>query len=435
MRTGVDVSDPAFRERLRRLCEPAGLDAEELARRSGVSVRVVRGLLAGTRTRASRRTVDALAAALRTSGDALLHGEHTPPRARKRRRLAWLAAGLLVVAAAGLLLPGRVRSPRPVVDAPCEGRQITLRDPRTGHREWSEHLSRPLSLAVIGPWRRNDLLVYGTRPSGVDGGRLYVRPLRHPKRLLETFTMTPRGLYPADIAGTGSFGPGPTGGAVACRSTCTPDIAGDGDPEMIVCWGFDPWYPACIALYRRVPAGLEEAATYFTCGALRDVIAKDIDGDGKDEVVFLSINNAIAYQGVMVTVLDDTHWSGAAVDSLSAKTHWAGPDVAADGCLARVVFPHFAPEYMDALSLRRLDARHLDVSRAPDGDLRIGFDIDSPAWLRITLDGRLEPVACEPTPEIDRRLPPALRRKFHGGYVDRWLATRVHFGAARVDGR
>ncbi len=444
MASSVDVSHPEFRERLNRLCAQAGLDAIELARRSGVSVRVVRDLMVGTRTRASRRTLDALATTLRTSTEALLAGApdgvvaQGPAATRTwwKRHGGLVAIGVIgaVVLVACLLV--KRRDPDLVFNVTCDGRQIELRDRRSATPAWRDRLTSPVSIAVIGPWHRDNLAIYGTRAGGVDAGRLYVRALRHPERLLQTITLSPRGLYPAEIATTGSFGPVSSCEPSNCDCARMPDIDGDGEHEIVVKWGFDPWYPACLALYERsTDGGIDETHAYFTCGAIRDVYAGDIDGDGKDEVVFLSTNNARAYQGAMITVLDDTHWSGAAIDSLSAATHWAAPGIAADGCLARVILPQFSPELMTALDCMRLEPAGLEVSHTPDGELRIRMTINAPSWMTITLDGRLEPIDVQLTDVLDRQLPAALSAQFHNGYVEKWLATRVHFGAARVDGR
>jgi transcriptional regulator with XRE-family HTH domain len=441
---GVDVSRPEFRERLNRLCEQTGLDATELARRSGVSVRVVRDLMAGTRTRASRHTLDALAATLRTPTETLLTGapgEIVAPAAAPaapwwKRHRGLVTIG--IIGAVALLVCLRVgrHDPDLVFNVTCEGRQIELRDRQSMKTAWRDRLTSPVSIAVIGPWARDNMAVYGTRAGGVESGRLYVRALRRPKQLVQTITMTPRGLYPAEIATNGSFGPVSSCEPSNCQCARMPDVDGDGEREIVVKWGFDPWYPACLALYKRSKdAGIEEMRAYFTCGAIRDVYAGDIDGDGKDEVIFLSTNNARAYEGAMVTVLDDDHWSGAAIDSLSAATHWAGPGVAGDGCLARVIFPQFSPDLMTALGAMRLEPAGLEVSHTPDGELRIRMTINTPPWMVITLDGRLDPIDVELTDVLDRQLPAALSARFHQGYVEKWLATRVHFGVARVDGR
>ncbi len=434
MSRSIDI-DPATLARYREAAGAQGLDEDTIARRAGLSRRVVREVFAGRRTRIAERSARRLERVLLGTGAPGVPAVPTGTTRRERRR--GLAVTILaIVIAAGFAAVRLInRPPDPVLIYRCEGRELGVRDARSGKVLWDSTFTSRSMFAAIAPWKESAMVIHGTRNDGRGGGRLFGRDLATGSPLWDTEIPheAAQALFPREIADTGHFFPdNTTGDPMDCESLCAADFDGDGVDDIVIEWMYEPWYPACITWYGIEPDDphrLIEKGRYFTCGSVLEVGTHDVDGDGIPGAYVESTNNATGYQGAMLTFLDSGHWSGGSIDSVSARTHWRATPALEDGSLARIVFPAFDADIMRALALDRLDL----LSTRIDGDtitVEIGLSLGPMAIVR--LNACLDVIDVHAAPDADELLasaPDAVRRRFNDTYLSAWVRRRARFGS------
>ena len=448
----VDVSHPDFQARLARLCSERGFDASSLSRASGVSQKVVSGLLRGKRSTAAERVLERLAAALGVSYEHLVHGlqadaasntpahEALPTRKAMPRTLAFAIAGVIAVGTV-VATRGVFRSRALELDANCMGFVIGVRD-RDGNPTWIRSTESSLTLATESEWYGARVAIYGTATQVESGGRLVVRDFATGDSL---WSAIPDGAmihdwYRPEIAETGHFEPHSSCNEWPdCHNLCFVDIDGDARRDLVVRWQWVPWFPTLVTMYPGFGSNGEhdEPRYYATSGVVTFVKAVNIDDDPAMEVVCAATNNASVIQGVMLFVLDGDHWSGGTVDSLSELSHWAPNHGIKDGSLARVVFPQFDNEFMLGFDQIRLDPAELAIGRGANGELRfeLGIGNNPLPWVTLTLDARLEPIGLVVNPDARARLnaaSPGLGDRFDDAFVRQWLERRMRLGVADI---
>jgi hypothetical protein len=178
----------------------------------------------------------------------------------------------------------------------------------------------------------------------------------------------------------------------SCRTYGYPDIDGDGTPEILVRFTHGLYYPTAVCL---VDAQGNRRSQYATKGHVLALEYEDIDGDGKDEIIGSGTNNAKAYQGGMLFVLDDVHAHGATIDQ--DCNPWSTQP---DSALVRVVLPQFPRVYMDHIEAVRLSAGKIQAFRNANGKARLSCEIGGPdpeMQLLVHFDEGLRPIGAEPT--------------------------------------
>lgn len=298
--------------------------------------------------------------------------------------------------------------------------QIWVRDLNTKNVLWSQRYEGNQVEAVQRVmWDGREYVAYGLSGAGPDCGALFVRDLATGELRWRD------GPHAGEAARV--FGPRDTaGGTFLCSSLARADIDGDGVDELIGNFHHTKWYPAYLRIYR---ADGSVVGCYFNRGAIDEMCAADIDGDGKDEVIASGTNNTPAYQGATVFILDDTHHSGASVDSLSTLA----PGLA-DSCVARVVFPAFEKRYMDRMSCIRLRARALRTYRTPGGETRIQCTVGTDAYgvVVLDLDAGLDVLSWGIADTLDEHVQqwaPTERDTFEQDYIPQWLRRVYRYGA------
>ncbi|HET6347954.1 MAG TPA: hypothetical protein VFH88_02625, partial [Candidatus Krumholzibacteria bacterium] len=285
------------------------------------------------------------------------------------------------------------------------------------------------------------VVIYGTRATDTSEGVLAACDLATgnqvwthvlPASLLE-------GWYGRELIDSGRMQPDASD-ASRCGEILFTDVDADGADDMIVRWQLIPWYPTLVTWYPggSWPSRGDEALhVYRTSGRVNFVRAVNLDSDAKMEVVLAGCNNAPVYEGAMITILDDTHWSGASFDSLSSRDQWGGSVHHEDGSLARVVFPAFSTSVMSALGVRRLDVPSLVTmphDRTHAARLVVGIGDERDAMVIVTLDANLNLInflVPESARDRLRLVSPRVAETFNDGYVRRWLKQRRVFRSAR----
>jgi len=434
MSRSVDV-DPATLARYREAASAQGLDEDTIARRAGLSKRVVREVFTGRRTRIAERSARRLERVLLGTGAPGVPGV-APETPRRRRPVAVTVPTILLLLSVGYFAMRLLhRQPDPVLIYECQERELGVRDARSGKVLWDSTLSARSMFASIAPWKESRMLIHGTRNDGMGGGKLFGRDLATGAVLwdLEIPHEDVLPLFPAEIVNTGHFFPDDTQhDPFDCERLCTADFDGDGVDDIIIKWQYEPWYPVCVAWYTIAPGDtrrLVEKGRYFTCGSVLEVGTHDVDGDGIPGVYVQSTNNATGYQGAMLTFLDATHWAGGSIDSVSARTHWRYPSAIEDGSLARIVFPAFDASIMRALNIDRLD---LTATRIEGDTLAVGIGFPLGTMAIVRLNACLDVIDVHAAPDADELLasaPDAVRRRFNDTYLSAWVRRRARFGS------
>lgn len=302
---------------------------------------------------------------------------------------------------------------------------IEIRDGLLKTLIWRYETTSDIEVCLSSPWS-DDVLIVGLKSDLRDQDPLLALDRRSGAVL---WTMKP------DIAAlVSAFGRDDvmSGKMFAHRFTQTLDIDGDGRRELLAYFRHSMWYPACICIVDTM--GRIESQ-YAFLGHLHDLEVCDLDGDGKDEIIAGGNNNSTAYEGAMITVLDEHHITGASVDPL------ANPECAvADSSLIRVVFPQYPPHIMTLINDVRLAVRAINTFRDSNGDMAFNIEIGPEHEDRIVVmldkDLRLMGSDIKDTfrVTINSSWPDSLR-----GYAgpdnmawrDNWLAQRVRFEEGR----
>ncbi|MGD9549221.1 MAG: helix-turn-helix domain-containing protein [Candidatus Krumholzibacteriia bacterium] len=372
---------PDLPARLRKEREQRYLTQGELAEKAGVHARTVYELEAGRRDRILAKTLMALAEALEIPVHDFLNGDPDPENPSgatgssddaTTQHFPWkkiLAIAAVPVASFLLIFAYNIYHQ---VDwrFDREGGTIEARDGLFGRVLWSRDLGDEIRICQPADWA-DDILLVGLGGLHLDGGRLLALDLDDGT---EIWSIAPDSKEMAAAFGGDSV----YGGGFGCREVLQADLAGDGEPELIVHFFHTKWYPNALCLVSR-DGSLN--AQYANRGSLYDIEVVDLDGDGCDEVIAAGTNNAKAYQGATVFILDADHWRGAAVDPVT-QPGYAVPD----SSLYRLVLPAWPEPYMGMLQITRLEASKIRTFRNGTGEVTIQVDVGAHGIAAVVLD-------------------------------------------------
>jgi transcriptional regulator with XRE-family HTH domain len=430
--------DPSFPGRVRELRTILRLTKAELADRSGLSIRTLQDIEAGRKTRIQEKTLHLLADALGVelevlagsasrTGDAgegskLPDSPAPPGHAGRSRTWLVLIAVPLLLAAVGL--PIAWNWSRHHAEWTLEDNRLVVRDALLGLKLW-EITEEPLvGHCRVSPWSSDHLLI-GLTSQYPASGRL---------RCLDRATGDTIWTLDPDLdALCAAFDPEDVvSHQFGCNSMTVCDLNGDGDPELVVNFLHGKYYPDAVCIVDR-DGRLQ--SQYGNRGHLAELLVVDLDADGRDEILALGTNNAPAYQGATILLLDDAHRSGASVDSLSNP--WSAEP---DSALVRLVLPRFPEPFMSLLGEVRLAAATPRVFHDPNGktlvSVEVGVGSDARNRMIVYLDADLNPVGAEPVDwfmeTITMRWPAEVRSipgPLDPDWRTAWLSTAKRFEA------
>ncbi len=391
MGRNVDVSNSELPGRLQHLREERCLTQADLAEQAGLSYRTVLDLERGRRERVQVKTLMLLAKALDISyedlrGDAVENEAAEPvsesptvgpPLWRRPWFVVVLTFGAAIVIAA-LIVLGNVSAAR--FELSRENTVLTARDDWLGVKCWDREFDAPINFCETSPWS-DDVVLVGLYGDTVEGGCV--------KALDRETGITLWGVAPDIDAIARAFGEEIAFSAnYSCTGVAMPDLDGDGIRELVIRFCHGLWYPTALCF---VDADGKITSQYSHKGHLYDMLAADIDHDGKDELVVVGTNNTKGYQGATVFILDEDHRSGASVDAEAAPT-----SVEPDSALVRVVFPQFPESYMHQMGAQRLEADRIRPYQSSNGSVRLIVTVGrAPNYmLTIDMDSSLIPLSC-----------------------------------------
>jgi len=379
----VNLSD-GFAERLRALRIARHLSEADLAERAGLTYKTIRELETGRRRRVMERTVLSLASAFAMPVEELLGASpagaardtlDTRQPGRRRRLVLALAAFAAILGVAALSVVS-IALDRATWELTPE--TLTVRDGLFGTMLWYARSENSLRFCEPAPWDGNRLLL-GLGSETTAGGRLLCIDRASGDTLWSA--------GPDIAAMVDAFGAETVQAAnFNCADLRPVDLDGDGVEEVAVRFIHGLLYPAAICVIDRDG---RRRSQYANRGHISSLLVVDLDGDGKDEIVAAGTNNALAYQGATVIVLDEDNCSGASVDAgIPAVT--AG----ADSSAARLILPQFPAPYMELCGVQRLTGRNQQCFRDEDGRLLINLDIRAAGEISLnaTIDRDLRPV-------------------------------------------
>lgn len=416
-----------FPTRLRSIRTEHGLAESELASRSGLTYKTIRDLEMGKRRRVMERTIMVLAEALGMTAEELL-GDETElleerPRDRRRLQAVLTGAAITLVTVATFAAAG-VWYARDHAHFVREGEVLTAFDPIFDMKMWELETEARISFCEESPWDDHRLLV-GLGAKSPEGGKVLC---------LERATGDTVWTVGPDVdAILRAFGPEIVGAAnfSATLPRCG-DFNGDGEPELVVRFVHGLYYPCAMV---RIDRDGRRVAQYVNKGHVADYDVMDYDEDGLDEVVAWGTNNAPAYQGGTVFILDHDHWRGASIDAECGSVS-SEPD----SSLLRLVVPQYPDPYMKVMGCNRLGMRGMQSYRSPDGETLFSVDIGDLGGQRIlvNLDSELRVLGSVPTDGFAAQI----RRDWPDSLVNgtgpsddvwraQWLNGRKRFAAGR----
>lgn len=428
MRKNIDISNSDLPRRLQSLREEKRLTQADLAAAAEISYRTLHDLELGRKNSVQAKTLMLLSRALdvpyaELAGDgsgADPSGPAPGPRPRRARRAAVFAAAAALLAAAAAWALASLPVAR--MDWSAESSTLVARDGVVGIERWRRDLPERVCVCEESPWSR-DVILAGLAGDTGEGGRLLALDRGSGETLWE--------VRPDLDALSRAFGEAVVNsGNFNCRRIVAPDLDGDGVGELVVHFEHSLWYPAalcCIDSLGRLES------QYANCGHIYGLLPVDLDSDGKQELVAAGTNNARAYQGATVFVLDDRHRSGASIDA-AAHPESSEPDSA----LARVVIPQYPRPIMDQMSTLRLAGSTIRSFESAAGDVELAVDIGTKYGFKVVVrfDGELHPLSAAISDEflgrIDRTWPDSLQgENGPAGEIwrEKWLTTARRFEA------
>lgn len=396
-RKNIRLVGTPFCENLLRLREERRLTKTELADRAGLTPRTVHDLEAGKRERAQERTLIALASALEVTVADLIgrnaNGNENPygngsrgsgepvaqrPLISRHTGLAMLSALLIFFA---LISWNLWRFSCRHAEYDLETQRLIARDAIFGAEIWSLISENTLVFCEPAPWDEKELLV-GLGSATSDGGRLLS---------LERATGDTLWVLEPDLEEVvAAFGaPDVRAANFRCTDFTPLDTDGDGQLEIAVRFTHGLYYPSVLCLVDRVGHRLGQ---YANKGHLYGLQVVDLEQDGRQELVATGTNNAKAYQGATVLILDRDHWAGASVDSLCDPASQVP-----DSARVRIVLPQFPAPYMEHIGSIRLAADNPQIHHSPGGKALISAAVDAgaAASMILYLDQDLNALGCD----------------------------------------
>ncbi|MEJ2719883.1 MAG: helix-turn-helix transcriptional regulator [bacterium] len=437
----MSVRDTRFARNVAALRDHHNMTRGALAARTGLSERQILDIERGRRRRVQEMTIRSLADAFGVTGDELIYGEFGPggvlvtgrivtaakpslddrPHS-KHRSWSTVAIGAAVIAVAILMVWGlAVRRAAVRID----GTTITVRDGVFGAVLWTRahdsvvrvHEKAPWGHGSWLPWLDNRVLIYGLGGRGPDAGTVYAVRLRDGTVLWQD-VIDPKGA-------AGALGPEyADAGVFWVMGVHFADLEGSGEPVAVVDRMHDHYSPACISFFHRDGSRL---GTYYNHGHFYDVTAADLDADGKQEVLVCGTNNIV--NSATVILLDDNHCSGVSTDPRNPSA-----TTARDGSCLRIVMPPLEPEFVELLSINRLEALTARVYVDSAGDQMVNVDIGSggESFFVVQFDNGLHPLTGSTTDTLVRYVrhwPPELRQRIMSKeWMDGWLAHYHRYG-------
>lgn len=430
----IRLKGTPFCENLRRLREEKQLTKSELADRAGLTSRTVNDLEACKRNRAQEKTVIALATALDiTAADLLGRNNETNgpgpganPGNGERRPLITRYLGIALLTSLLLVL---VLVSWNLWRFSCRHAEYDLQEYRViahdaifGAAIWSLESPNRIRFCEPAPWHDEELLVGLGSETGT-GGRLLN---------LERATGDTLWVMEPDLEQVvAAFGEEDVRAAnFICTDFKPFGLGSRNEQEIVVRFTHGLYYPAVLCLVGRDGTRLGQ---YANKGHIYGMQVVDLDEDGEPELLATGTNNAKAYQGGTVMILDREHWSGASVDEF-CDPHSQVPDSAR----VRLVLPQLPAPYMDYVGAIRLEATTPLVHHSPDGDALIAVTLSASAVADfiVYLDEKLNPLGCELTDSFEatirRTWPDSLAvgdGPLEPAWRAEWLATAKRFEA------
>jgi len=423
-----------FGRTVERLRLERGYDRPQFADRAGVSTKTLLAVERGTHQRRQQTTLLKLAQALDLTYDELMseagqvilppddgdQAAPVPPRPRIKRLLAMAAAVVCVLVAATAWTSARRDATLPTFAV--EQGKLVARDHRTGEMVWRLEAKARVNLALTLP-DDDELLLVGLGTTALDGGWAM---------LVDRRSGSVRWRYRPDPEVAAAVFDNPAhakGGGFGVLNACFPDLDGDGELEIAVYFMHNQWYPGVICVLDQ-RGGLQ--SSYWNWGHFYDSLVADLDGDGKDEMVWTATSNVPAYQGASIVLLDDECRRGASFDLVSGgRADWP------DSARVRVVIPAHDRDFLTDRGVPRLKAVSPRTRVGPDGAVHVqvmvmGGEGDAAF---VTLDADLNPLSVVPTDALILNLGPWLQER-HGDeaptvqqWLDDWLSGAVRFEA------
>ena len=283
---------------------------------------------------------------------AVAWARHRVPSRRKRRRLA-AGAALTVVAAALLML---VRSawapPAPASVAVVAGHVIASDE--AGRELWSvpDPAAKVAVAADVLGGDGPEVAVGCTDPEprgGVQRSWIDILDRRgRPRMRVDPGSNFVATLYPE------------LSNQVQLTRLIARDVNRDGRAELLSILQHAHWYPSLLSIW----SGAREASlqtVLVNSGSINDLSLADVDGDGRDEVVVVGLNNPMGYQ-VFAAVVRVTGESAAGARSPDNLGGWLRAHGSLGGLLAYTVLgPMVAPPELAAAGPDGIVVRQHDV--------------------------------------------------------------------------
>lgn len=427
-----------FGRTVERLRLERGYDRPQFADRAGVSTKTLLAVERGTNERRQQSTLLKLAQALDLTYDELMSeaGEATlatdvaddgiepgapvSGRTWNRRGLALAAAVVCVLVAATAWTGARRDATLPTFAV--EQDKLVGRDHRTGEMVWRLEAEARVNLALTLP-DDDELLLVGLGTTAVDGGWAM---------LVDRRSGSVRWRYRPDPEVAAAVFDNPAhakGGGFGVLNACFPDLDGDGEREIAIYFMHNRWYPGVICVLDQ-RGGLQ--SSYWNWGHFYDSLVADLDGDGKDEMVWTATSNVPAYQGASIVLLDDECRRGASFDLVSGgRTDWP------DSARVRVVIPAHDRDFLTDRGVPRLKAVSPHTRVGPDGEMHLQVMVQGSEGdaAFVTLDTDLNPLSVAPTDPLLLNLGPWLQDRYgHEAptvqqWLDQWLSGALRFEA------
>lgn len=172
------------------------------------------------------------------------------------------------------------------------------------------------------------------------------------------------------------------------------DLDHDGIDELVLNFTHDPYYPGYVVLYE--PRLGRTRTLFISAGHHRFAGAADVDGDGRDEVLLLGINNRMGWSAGIAAVRLEPRLDDPTLDRRSATPAYAPDIYDVGGTLQPLVWYTLLPSnqrFVDQTAIRVDPARRqLALAQESAGPLRLDFD------------GFLSDLPSDLAPERRRRL-------------------------------